>query len=159
MLVKEILPLFVSGKVIRGFRRGTEMGFPTANFPVEVVRSLPVDFETGIYCGWAQVSGGDVHKMVMSVGWNPFFDNKEKSMETHILHNFQEDFYDETLKVCVAHYLRPEANFTTLENLKKAINRDCEDSERILDMPEFLRYKSDPFFITTTTTNGHLGHL
>lgn len=52
----------------------------SANFPVEVVRSLPSDFATGIYCGWAQVDSGDVHKMVMSVGWNPFFDNKEKSM-------------------------------------------------------------------------------
>ncbi|XP_055698680.1 putative riboflavin kinase [Phlebotomus papatasi] len=155
MLVKEILPLFVSGKVIRGFRRGTEMGFPTANFPVEVVRSLPSDFATGIYCGWAQVDTGDVHKMVMSVGWNPFFDNKEKSMETHILHQFPEDFYDQTLKVCVVHYLRPETNFTTLENLKKAINKDVEDAKELLNRPEFLKFQSDPFF-SSTTINGHL---
>ncbi|XP_059614713.1 riboflavin kinase [Phlebotomus argentipes] len=154
MLVKEILPLFTSGKVIRGFRRGTELGFPTANYPVEVVRALPADFATGIYCGWAQVANGDVHKMVMSVGWNPFFDNKEKSMETHILHTFPQDFYDQTLKVCVAHYLRPEANFTTLENLKKAIQQDVADSDKLLDTPEFYKLKSDPFFINTT--NGHL---
>ncbi|GAB0088594.1 Riboflavin kinase [Sergentomyia squamirostris] len=155
MLVKEILPLFVSGKVIRGFRRGSEMGFPTANFPIEVVRSLPDDFETGIYCGWAQVNGGVVYKMVMSVGWNPFFDNKEKSMETHILQMDPEDLYDKILKVCIASYLRPEANFTTLQNLKKAIKCDVENAERLLETPELRQYKDDHFF-TTNHTNGHL---
>lgn len=51
-----------------------------ANVPLEVVKQLPKDIETGIYFGWANVDNGDVHKMVMSIGWNPFYENKEKSM-------------------------------------------------------------------------------
>lgn len=47
---------------------------------MSVVKNLPADFQTGVYCGWAAVETGPIHKMVMSVGWNPFFDNKEKSM-------------------------------------------------------------------------------
>lgn len=54
--------------------------FHLANFPLEVVQQLPQDIQTGIYFGWAKVDNGDVHKMVMSIGWNPFYDNKEKSM-------------------------------------------------------------------------------
>lgn len=54
--------------------------FFTANFPIEVVQSLPAEIETGIYFGWAKVDDGEVHKMVMSIGWNPYFVNKEKSM-------------------------------------------------------------------------------
>lgn len=51
-----------------------------ANFPLEVVRNLPRDIITGIYYGWASVDNGDVYKMVMSIGMNPFYDNKERSM-------------------------------------------------------------------------------
>lgn len=51
-----------------------------ANFPEPVVDMLPADMQTGIYYGWAQVDGGQVHKMVMSVGWNPYYNNTKKSM-------------------------------------------------------------------------------
>lgn len=51
-----------------------------ANYEVSVVKNLPPNFQTGVYCGWASVKDGEVHKMVMSVGWNPFYHNKEKSM-------------------------------------------------------------------------------
>lgn len=51
-----------------------------ANFPESVVDSLPESFGTGVYYGWAQVDDGPVHKMVMSIGWNPFYKNTKKSM-------------------------------------------------------------------------------
>lgn len=52
----------------------------TANVPLEVVQKLPKDLETGVYFGWANVSNGEVHKAVLSLGWNPFYENTEKSM-------------------------------------------------------------------------------
>ena len=54
--------------------------FTVANYPEDVVEHLPQSFDTGIYYGWACVDRGDVHKMVLSVGWNPFYNNKKKSM-------------------------------------------------------------------------------
>lgn len=54
--------------------------FDAANYPPDVVDNLPNDLETGIYCGWAKVDDGAVYKMVMSVGWNPYFKNEKKSM-------------------------------------------------------------------------------
>lgn len=56
-----------------------------ANYPLDVVKQLPNDIENGIYFGWANIDSGDVHKMVMSIGWNPFFENKEKSMVSVLL--------------------------------------------------------------------------
>ena len=41
---------------------------------------LPPEFSCGVYYGWARVGCGPVHKMVMSVGWNPHYQNKKKSM-------------------------------------------------------------------------------
>lgn len=54
-----------------------------------MVKSLPDSFKPGVYYGWANVDHGPVYKMVMSIGWNPFYDNKEKSIvSTKILRFF-----------------------------------------------------------------------
>lgn len=53
---------------------------PTANFPEHVVEQLPPEIQTGIYYGWAKVDDGPTHKMVMSIGWNPYYKNEKKSM-------------------------------------------------------------------------------
>ena len=42
--------------------------------------NLPEAVSTGIYFGWASVDRGPVYKMVMSIGWNPFYNNTKKSM-------------------------------------------------------------------------------
>ena len=42
--------------------------------------SLPGEFNSGVYYGWATVDDGPIHKMVMSVGWNPHFKNTKRSM-------------------------------------------------------------------------------
>jgi len=54
--------------------------FFLANFPSEVIETLPKEMETGIYYGFANVDRGPVYKMVMSIGWNPYFKNVKKSM-------------------------------------------------------------------------------
>ncbi|ERE77599.1 riboflavin kinase-like protein [Cricetulus griseus] len=117
-----------------------------ANFPEQVVDNLPADVSTGIYYGWASVGSGDVHKMVVSIGWNPYYKNVKKSMETHIIHTFKEDFYGEILNVAIVGYLRPEKNFDSLESLISAIQADIEEAKKQLDLPEHLKFKDDNFF-------------
>ncbi|KAG8519826.1 Riboflavin kinase [Galemys pyrenaicus] len=172
------LPYFCRGQVVRGFGRGSkQLGIPTgehgwvrslgrgrvreylclANFPEQVVDSLPADVSTGIYYGWASVGSGDVHKMVVSIGWNPYYKNTKKSMETHIIHTFKEDFYGEILNVAIVGYLRPEKNFDSLESLISAIQGDIEEAKKRLDLPEHLKLKEDNFFQVPKSKimNGH----
>lgn len=52
----------------------------SANFPENVVESLPSKLESGVYFGWASVDQGPIYKMVMSIGWNPQFQNEKRSM-------------------------------------------------------------------------------
>jgi len=52
----------------------------SANFDSESLARIPAEVENGVYYGWAQVENGPVYKMVMCLGWNPFYKNKEKSM-------------------------------------------------------------------------------
>ena len=51
-----------------------------ANYPEDVIDSLPDCLDTGVYYGWACLGGNEVYKMVLSIGWNPFFKNTKKSM-------------------------------------------------------------------------------
>uniref|UniRef100_A0ABI7Y7V0 riboflavin kinase n=1 Tax=Felis catus TaxID=9685 RepID=A0ABI7Y7V0_FELCA len=138
---------------------GLARGFPVRkpNFPEQVVDNLPADVSTGIYYGWASVGSGDVHKMVVSIGWNPYYKNTKKSMETHIMHTFEEDFYGEILNVAIVGYLRPEKNFDSLESLISAIQGDIEEAKKRLDLPEHLKLKEDNFFRVPKSKimNGH----
>ncbi|XP_074056550.1 riboflavin kinase [Macrotis lagotis] len=145
--VMKHLPYFCRGQVVRGFGRGSkQLGIPTANFPEQVVDNLPCDLSTGIYYGWASVGNGDVHKMVLSIGWNPYYKNTKKSVETHIIHTFKEDFYGEMLSIVITGYIRPEKNFSSLDALISAIQSDIEEAKRQLDLPEHLKLKEDNFF-------------
>ncbi|KAM9823354.1 riboflavin kinase isoform 2-T2 [Syngnathus typhle] len=147
------LPYFCRGEVVRGFGRGSkELGIPTANFPDCVVEHLPADIGTGIYYGWACVGNGDVHKMVMSIGWNPYYKNTKKSMETHVIHQFKEDFYGETLSVVMVGYIRPERSFDSLEALIAAINGDILEAKVQLERPEHVKLREDNFFTSHSTS-------
>uniref|UniRef100_A0A2K5BY86 Riboflavin kinase n=1 Tax=Aotus nancymaae TaxID=37293 RepID=A0A2K5BY86_AOTNA len=148
------LPYFCRGQVVHGFSHGSkQLGNPTANFPEQVVDNLSADISTGINYGWASV--GNVHKMVVSTGWNPYYKNT-KSMETHT-HTFKEDFYGEILNVAIVGYLGTEKNFDSLESLISAIQGDIEESKKRLDLPEHLKIKEDNFFQVSKskTMNGH----
>lgn len=141
------LPYFTKGEVVKGFGRGSkELGIPTANFPIEVVQKLPKNIDTGVYYGWTQVEDSPVYKMVMSVGWNPFYKNKEKSMETHIIHKFEDDFYGKILKIVILGYIRPEMDFSSIEALKETIWEDIKKAELELERSDFQQYKSNSFF-------------
>jgi hypothetical protein len=57
------------------------LGIPTANLEAKAVGALAADVAPGIYVGWASVgTSTQVYKMVMSVGFNPFFDNPVKTV-------------------------------------------------------------------------------
>ncbi|XP_076029358.1 riboflavin kinase isoform X2 [Oratosquilla oratoria] len=148
------LPHFAVGTVVKGFGRGSkELGIPTANFPEAVVEKLPEDISTGIYFGWANVDDGPIYKMVMSIGWNPYYKNSKKSMETHILHTFDQDFYGSQLRVAMLGYVRPEKNFKSLDELITAIKGDIAEADQQLEKTEYIEFKTHPFFVDKTSSD------
>eukprot|EP00271_Cylindrocystis_brebissonii_P005890 TRINITY_DN1826_c0_g1_i1.p1 TRINITY_DN1826_c0_g1~~TRINITY_DN1826_c0_g1_i1.p1 ORF type:complete len:401 (+),score=74.85 TRINITY_DN1826_c0_g1_i1:502-1704(+) len=144
-----ISPWYLGGPVIKGFGRGSKMlGIPTANLPTESFSGQLAEHTCGIYMGWAGLSGRGIFKMVMSVGWNPYFDNDCKTVEPWLLHTFDEDFYGEELRLVVVGYIRPEADFTSLEALVARIHEDGNVSRLALSMPPFAAFEHDPFLTT-----------
>ncbi|XP_066151426.1 riboflavin kinase [Euwallacea fornicatus] len=141
------LPYFIRGKVVKGFGRGSkELGCPTANFDDEIVNNVSEDLSTGVYYGFGQVNGGQIHEMVMSVGWNPFYHNSKKSIEVHLLHKFEADFYGKELRIVILGFLRAEKNFVSLDELIKAIEYDIMTAKDALKKQENAVFKSNPFF-------------
>ena len=104
-------PIILEAEVIHGFKRGsTELGFPTANLSMVDLGKKGSELETGIYYGMAYLNDTE-YKTVISIGWNPFYKNVEKTVEAYLLHKFDDDFYGSQLKLIMYGYLRPEANF------------------------------------------------
>ncbi|KAM4052192.1 riboflavin kinase [Anomaloglossus baeobatrachus] len=153
--VMSALPYYCCGEVVRGFGRGSkDLGIPTANFPEHVVDRLPADLNTGIYYGWGCVGTGEIYKMVMSIGWNPFYKNTKKSVETHIIHQFPDDFYGEILSIVIVGYIRPEKSFDSLDALIAEIHSDIEEAKKQLDLPERKKLK-ERYFNSHKIMNGH----
>ncbi|BAF26235.1 Os10g0209300 [Oryza sativa Japonica Group] len=141
-----IEPWFIGGSVIKGFGRGSKvLGIPTANLPAENFSDVLSEHTSRVYFGWAGLSTRGIYKMVMSIGWNPYFDNTEKTIEPWLLHDFGEDFYGEELRLVIVGYIRPEANFPSLESLIERIHEDARIAEKALNLPLYAKYTDSPY--------------
>ncbi|KAJ4952913.1 hypothetical protein NE237_029745 [Protea cynaroides] len=149
-----IEPWHIGGPVIKGFGRGSKvLGIPTANLSTEGYSKILFEYPSGVYFGWAGLSTRGVYKMVMSIGWNPYFNNREKTIEPWLLHDFDEDFYGEELRLTIVGYIRSEANFPSLESLIAKIHEDGRIAEKALDLPLYTRYKGDPYLSISLQNN------
>jgi riboflavin kinase len=151
---REPFPICIQGEVVKGFGRGSkELGIPTANLSENAIPQLLEHAQSGIYYGLARVLHADsdaddaVHKMVMSVGWNPFYKNTVRSAEVHIMHKFAGDFYGKQLKVIVIGFIRPEYNYTSMESLVEDINEDMQVCRRSLQREAYKQYFHDQFLL------------
>lgn len=162
-------PITLKGIIERGYGRGSKLlGFPTANIQIthENEQAL-VGMSTGVYFGFGVVTptekeegnssdgcpaelraslerphGYTVHKVAVSIGKNPSFKNENKTIEAHIIHKFDNDFYGAYAHVIVLGFLHPMITYTSLDDLIKSITGDVAKAESELDNPAFEQYKA-----------------
>lgn len=109
----------LSGIVRRGNKIGRTLGYPTLN--LEVPKDFPLDL--GIYAGFMEYKNVK-YPGVISVGITPNFAVTQPKLEIHIF-DFNQDLYEQMIKVTFTHYLRKEKKFPSIEDLIKQIERDC----------------------------------
>lgn len=119
-----------SGTVVRGFGRGKQLGYPTANIKLDIVKKLVP--QVGIYAVNIMVEelwyGG-----MMSIGHNPTFgDAQERTIEVNIF-NFDKDIYDETVTVQCIERTRNEKKFDSIDALIIEIDNDKITIQKILE--------------------------
>jgi riboflavin kinase/FMN adenylyltransferase len=122
-------PHRIEGIVVRGDRRGRELGFPTANLATTPYAAVPAD---GIYAGHLREEpGGPSLAAAISIGTNPTFSGRERRVEAFIL-DFDEDIYGEHVSLDFVDRLRPTERYTTSEALVEQIERDVVRTRELL---------------------------
>jgi riboflavin kinase/FMN adenylyltransferase len=121
-------PWSMRGRVRPGRRLGRDLGFPTANLPLER-RRAPV---AGIFAVRVHGVGSGPLPGVASLGTRPTVAGDEALLEAHLF-DFCEDLYGREIEVEFAAKLRDEARFASLEALTAQMRRDAADARRILN--------------------------
>jgi riboflavin kinase / FMN adenylyltransferase len=120
-------PHRVDGIVVRGEGRGRQLGYPTANVRSERHVAVPAD---GIYAGRAVLWGKRLPAAI-SVGTNPTFEGRERTVEAFIL-DFDEDIYGVELGVEFVERIRGMERFDRVEDLVEQMGRDVERTREVL---------------------------
>jgi riboflavin kinase/FMN adenylyltransferase len=126
----------VDGVVVRGDRRGREMGYPTANVESPPYTAIPAD---GVYAGYLVTrdprSGAsrERHPAAISVGSNPTFQGSRRTVEAFVL-DYDGDLYGEHVGVEFTQRLRPMTAFPDAEALMAAIAKDVVDTRGLLGL-------------------------
>lgn len=117
----------VRGRVVSGRNRGGRLlGFPTANIYLQD-ELCP---KTGVYAVTV-ICKGNKYKGVANIGYSPTFDDNLFTVEVHIL-DFNEDIYNEPIRVNFVRRIRDEARFENIEALIRQITNDIEVGRHIL---------------------------
>jgi len=118
-----------SGKVIHGDKRGRELGFPTANLELENEdKLLPA---IGIYVV-ELIINGKTHYGLLSVGKRPTFYASGDIVSEVYIYDFNDDIYDETVKINVLERIRGEEKFSSVESLVEQMKNDKKTGIEIL---------------------------
>lgn len=116
------------GVVEQGHQIGRGLGFPTLNLSVAPNKLVP---GAGVYAGRARV-GGESFKAAIGVGYRPTFGGTDLTVEAYLL-DFDRDLYQQRVEVAFAARLRDEVKFASPEALAAQMQRDVEETRRLLD--------------------------
>jgi riboflavin kinase/FMN adenylyltransferase len=121
-------PHRIEGVVVRGDRRGRDLGFPTANLLTGAYTAVPAD---GVYAAWL-VRGRDQRlPAAVSIGTNPTFSGRERRVEAYVL-DFDGDLYGERLSLDFVAHLREMRAYAGAEPLVAQIRDDVARTREIL---------------------------
>jgi riboflavin kinase/FMN adenylyltransferase len=116
----------VAGTVTGGAKRGTVLGFPTANLALPRGTALGHGiYAARVYCGEKRYQGAAY------LGRRPTFDDGEAVLEV-FLFDFDGDLYGREIEVEFIAFLRGDAKFESVPALQAQIAKDCVRAREIL---------------------------
>jgi riboflavin kinase/FMN adenylyltransferase len=135
----------LAGTVIEGEKRGSQMGWPTANLRIPSHRVCPAD---GIYATLTEIDG-DYFPSVAYIGKRPTFQEGERFLEVHI---FDQSFqlYGKDLSVSFIEQVREDMTFSNVDDLVKQMDQDGVQAREILAKYE----DSSPNILVANKGNG-----
>lgn len=119
-------PWRVTGVVVGGAKRGTGLGYPTANVPMPKGTALG----HGIYAVRVQAAG-ESHDGAAYLGTRPTFDDGMPVLEV-FLFDFDGDLYGQTIAVDFIDFVRGDRKFASGDELKAQMDRDVAAARAML---------------------------
>lgn len=124
-------PHRLEGIVVRGDRRGHELGFPTANLSTPRYAAIPAD---GVYAARFALlgqTGRPPLPAAVSVGTNPTFSGRERRVEAFVL-DVDEDFYGQRVAIDFVDKLRDMERYDSSEALVEQMHLDVARTRELL---------------------------
>lgn len=122
-------PWRVTGKVVGGAKRGTGLGYPTANVPMPKGTALC----HGIYAVRAHVDGA-AHDAAAYLGTRPTFDDGMPVLEVFLL-DFDGDLYGQNIAVEFIGFIRDDRKFNSTPELVAQMDEDVAKVRAVLSSP------------------------
>ena len=119
---------FFEGLVVEGDKLGRQLGYPTAN--LVYTNEDKIHLGEGVYAVYASVEGMTKPGM-MSIGKRPTLNDTTEKVEVNLF-DFAGDLYGKKMKVTVRKYLRPQEKYNSLAELVQQIDRDKQESLKVL---------------------------
>ncbi len=137
----EVVPAYlgryfaITGKVFRERGLGTKIGFPTANLKRPEYPLLVPKY--GVYIVRSTIDGETLHG-VMNIGTRPTTDKNGRV--TYEVHFFEKklNLFGRNLKIELLRYMRPEIKFSSLSELKDAIENDVKVARSVINSSKTL---------------------
>ena len=118
---------FVKGEVVHGMHIGTGLGFPTINMIPDKEKILPPN---GVYATVTDIDG-ESYRSITNIGTKPTVEGKNLGVETFI-YDFEGSLYGKKAYVKLLRFIRPEKKFSSVEELKKQVDRDIEAGRNVI---------------------------
>lgn len=119
----------IHGLVVHGDKKGTQIGFPTANVWVPEGYKLIPAF--GSYATFVEYKGKAYGSMT-NIGIRPTMEGKSRRIEVNIF-NFDQRLYGEELTIHFVQRLRDEIRFESVEDLVDQLKQDKIQTQNILE--------------------------
>ncbi len=124
---------FFEGIIIKGDQLGRTIGYPTANIQINNEDKLVLG--DGVYAVFVEIKNDKyLHQQfggMMYIGSRPVVNGKRRVIEVNIF-DFDDDIYDQTMRVTVKTYVRGDMNFNGLNALKDQLAIDKENCLKAL---------------------------
>ncbi len=113
-------PFSISGMVVSGQQKGTELGFPTANLgELDPYKLVP---KIGVYAVKVIIANETLFGM-LNIGTRPTFKMNELAIETHIF-DFSDNIYGQEIEILFFKRWRDERKFENQEQLVEQLKTD-----------------------------------
>ena len=119
----------IEGEVVKGKSRGKTLGFPTAN-----IRTSNEITPKGVFISEVFFDGKS-YPSLTNVGICPTFHQKDRNIETYILH-FDANLYGEKILIRFLKKVRDEVQFDSPDALSEQIQRDIKIAEAYFSSTE-----------------------